>query len=50
MTIENEEWWKISLNSNQRRKFILALLNYYTIHTGTNMDIKSLEVLTEVFS
>ena len=50
MTIENEAFWKIPLNSLQRRKFIGVLLNYYTLHTGTNMDVKSLEVLTEVFS
>lgn len=50
MTVENEEYWKISINSTQRRKFIGVLLNYYTLHTGTNMDVKSLEVLTEVFS
>ena len=50
MTIENEEWWKISLNGTQRRKLIEALLNFYTLHTGTNMNIKSLEVLTEVFN
>ena len=50
MNVKNEEWWKINLTVNQRRKFIEALLNYYTLHTGNNMNIKSLEVLTEVFS
>lgn len=50
MNIQNNEWWTLNLSSFQRRKIIEILLNYYTLHTGINMKVKSLDVLTEVFS
>ncbi len=50
MNNKNNEWWTIKLSSFQRRKTIEILLNYYTLHTGINMKIKSLDVLTDVFN
>ena len=50
MNLTSGNWWEIPLNGELRRKMIESLLNYYTLHTGTNMDVKSLDVFTEVFS
>lgn len=50
MSIKNDEWWALNLTSFQRHKLIEILLNYYTLHTGINMKIKSLDVLTDVFN
>ncbi len=49
LELESENWWEIPLNSTQRRYLIEGLLNFYTIHTGSNMNIKSLEVFSEIF-
>jgi DNA repair protein RecO (recombination protein O) len=50
MNLTSGNWWEIPLNGESRRKMIDSLLNYYTLHTGTTMDIKSLDVFAEVFS
>jgi DNA repair protein RecO (recombination protein O) len=50
MDLSTENWWEIPLNGELRRKMIESLLNYYTLHTGTNMDIKSLDVFAEIFN
>lgn len=50
MKIKNNKWWTISLSSFQRRKLIEIILNYYILHTGINIKIKSLDVLTDVFN
>lgn len=49
MNLTSGNWWEIPLNGELRRKMIKSLLNYYPIHTGTNMDVKSLDVFAEVF-
>lgn len=50
MNLASENWWEIPLNGELRRKMIESLLNYYTLHTGTTMNVKSLHVFAEVFS
>jgi len=50
LNLESGNWWEIPLNSTQRRQLIDGLLNFYTIHTGSNMNLKSLEVFSEIFN
>lgn len=50
MNLTTGNWWEIPLHGELRRKMIESLLNYYTLHTGTNMDVKSLNVFAEVFN
>jgi DNA repair protein RecO (recombination protein O) len=50
ITQSNGKWFDIKLNSHQRRSLIEGLLNYYTIHTGSNITSKSMDVFTELFN
>ena len=43
-------WWEIPLSGVTRRRTIEALLNFYTLHTGTQMDTKSLDIFAEIFN
>ena len=50
LELDSGNWWEIKLSSPQRKLLIENLLGYYSIHSGLNMEIKSLEVFTEVFN
>lgn len=45
-----EEIGKIPLTSAQRNKFLLNMIDYFSLHLGIRLQLKSLEVLHEIFS
>jgi DNA repair protein RecO (recombination protein O) len=50
MTCSYEEMANISLTSSQRNQLQLKLIEYFSLHLGIQLHIKSLNVLREIFS
>jgi DNA repair protein RecO (recombination protein O) len=45
-----EEMGAISLTAAQRNQLIIKMIDYYSLHLGIRLQIKSLDVLREIFS
>lgn len=50
LALPSGNWWEIPLSGSTRRKSIESLLNFYTLHTGIQMDTKSLDIFAEIFN
>jgi DNA repair protein RecO (recombination protein O) len=50
MACSYEEIGNISLNSSQRNRILIKIIDYFSLHLGIHLQIKSLDVLRELFS
>jgi DNA repair protein RecO (recombination protein O) len=50
LTVSYEEIKNIALNSTQRNALLLKMIDYFSLHLGIRLQIKSLEVLHELFT
>ncbi len=50
MACSYEEIGNISLNSSQRNQILIKIIDYFSLHLGIRLQIKSLDVLRELFS
>jgi DNA repair protein RecO (recombination protein O) len=50
MTLSYEEMANLSLTSSQRNQLQIKLIDYFSLHLGIQLHIKSLDVLREMFS
>jgi len=49
LEVKSQEYWSVQLNSAQRKNLLNTIISYYVLHTGINLKINSIDVLTEVF-
>lgn len=50
MTLSYDEIGQITLNSASRKLILLKIIDYFSLHLGIRLQLKSLEVLHELFS
>jgi DNA repair protein RecO (recombination protein O) len=49
-SVSYEEIGKITLSSTMRNQMLLKMIDYFSLHLGIKLQVKSLEVLRELFS